>query len=58
MEDAQIAIGGSASFSVQVKGFPPPQIEWRLNNKVVSDGDKGVTVEEEEDGCHQIKAWF
>ena len=54
MEDCQIAIGGSAQFNVQVRGSPLPRVEWKLNNVKLSDGDKGVVIEDQDDGVHQI----
>ena len=59
MEDCQIAIGGSAQFNVQVRGSPLPRVEWKLNNVKLSDGDKGVLIEDQDDGVHQItfKNW-
>lgn len=59
MEDCQIPIGGNALFSVQVKGTPPPKIEWKLNNRRISNADKGVDIQELDDGVHQIsfKNW-
>ena len=42
MEDCQIPIGGNAAFQVQVKSFPAAQVCWKLNNKEVTNFDKGA----------------
>ncbi|MCP9264251.1 Immunoglobulin I-set domain protein [Dirofilaria immitis] len=52
MKSRQVNEGETASFSVKVAGYPPPEVTWFRNGEpIIPDGNTKIT---EEDGTHTL----